>query len=354
MSSNKNGLNRLLDNFKAVLNDGKVPRPQARFKTYAITNFRGGIGKTTLAFNLAYEISRQKKTLLLDVCPQCNFSQSLLGDAVVDTQATIYDALLPSVSPGTDKISSDDLLASVPPECPPFKFGNRVFAIPGSKDLFLFPSLLYTTLSSTANIGEDRGRKAKRRILRSLAQIIDELTEERNFEMTLIDTSPFFGGGTHLAWVAAEALIIPVRVDQHSIEALKLTLMMLRHKNMDFLRLNEQAGIARVPKVHAIVMTHCGWNRQHENTPDHSTQSYLSQVIEVADGFKDLFTSNDPIECIHLLDDFHSAGRISGTKRIPLAKLEVGQFFTIEGQRVQVNESLDRYQKEMKSLALTI
>jgi chromosome partitioning protein len=45
-------------------------------------------------------------------------------------------------------------------------------------------------------------------------------------------------------------------------EALKLTLSMLKNPTMDFLRLNAQAGITKIPKMHAIVMTHCGWNRQ--------------------------------------------------------------------------------------------
>jgi chromosome partitioning protein len=354
MPSSDNGLERLLRNFKEVLNDNEVTRPKQRFNRYAITNFRGGIGKSTLAFNLAYEVSRQKKSLLLDVCPQRNFTQSLLGDSLSEHPVTIYDALLPSVSPGTDPVSNDDLLVSVPPECRAFKIGRPVYAVPGSKELFLFPSLLYTTLSSTSNIGGDRSKKAKNSILRSLERIIEELVEEKKFEITLIDTSPFFGGATHLAWVAAEALIIPVRVDQHSMEALKLTLSMLKSNHMDFLRLNQEAGIDRVPKVHAIVMTHCGWNRQQENTPDRSTQSYLAQVIDIVAEYKDVFTSKDPIDCIHLLDDFHSAGRISGTERIPLAKLRPGQFFTIEGHRLQVNESLNRYQKEMKSLASTI
>ncbi len=51
-------LEKLLKRFKTVAEGGEVPRPAARFTTYAITNFRGGIGKSTLAFNLAWEVSR--------------------------------------------------------------------------------------------------------------------------------------------------------------------------------------------------------------------------------------------------------------------------------------------------------
>jgi hypothetical protein len=38
------------------------------------------------------------------------------------------------------------------------------------------------------------------------------------------------------------------------------------------------------------------------------------------------------LRAIHLLDDFHSAGRISGPKRIPLAKLNVRESHTSEGK----------------------
>lgn len=346
-------LDELLDRFKSVAEGGAAPRPRGTFTTYAISNFRGGIGKSTLAFNLAWEVSRKNKTLLMDTCPQCNFTQSLLGDDLANCEYSIYDALLPKVMAGTPKIDIDDLIVSVPPSCVSFKGGSGVTLVPGSKDLFLFPSLLYTQLSSTANLGA-RAQSTQRNILQSVQELGRDLGKHLKTSKVLLDTSPFFGGATHLAWVAADALVIPVRVDQHSVEALKLTLSMLSNPKMDFLRLNEQAGITKVPKVHAIAMTHCGWNRQAAFTPDRSTQAYLAQVLDIAKANASLFSSSNPMDAIHLLDDFHSAGRISGTKRIPLAKLTVGESHTIEGQRLEVNQSLTRYQNELKSLASTI
>jgi chromosome partitioning protein len=346
-------LTKLLERFKIVAEGGSVPRPEARFSTYAISNFRGGIGKSTLAFNLAWEVSRNKRTLLMDLCPQCNFTQSLLGDDADQCPRTIYDALLPKVMAGTPTIEIDDLLTSVPPACSAFKGGSGVFTIAGSKELFLFPSLLYTQLSAAANLG-GRSKETTRNILQSVESLAASVSEHLKATKVLLDTSPFFGGATHLGWVAADALVVPVRVDQHSMEALKLTLSMLQNPEMDFLRLNAQADINKAPKIHAIVMTHCGWNRQSAFTPDRSTQAYLAQVIDIARDHANLFSCDDPIDAIHLLDDFHSAGRISGSKRIPLAKLSVGESHTIEGQRLEVNESLTRYQKELKSLASTI
>lgn len=346
-------LGKLLERFRIVADGGEVPRPTGKFTTYAITNFRGGIGKSTLAFNLAWEVSRDRKTLLMDVCPQCNFTQSLLGEDAAMTTTTIYDALLPHVMAGIPEVNMDDLLVSVPPACQAFKGGAGVHAVPGSKELFLFPSLLYTQLSTASQLGT-RSKETSRNILQSVQQLAGALKTQLKASKILIDTSPFFGGATHLAWVAADALIIPVRVDQHSMEALKLTLSMLKNPDMDFLRLNRQAEIEKVPKIHAIALTHCGWNRQTKFTPDRSTQAYMSQVIEIAEQNADLFSCEDPIDAVHLLDDFHSAGRISGSKRIPLAKLNVRESYLIESQRLEVNESLSRYQSEIKSLASSI
>ncbi len=36
--------------------------------------------------------------------------------------------------------------------------------------------------------------------------------KEKKIDGILLDTSPFYSGGTHLAWSAADAIIIPVRV----------------------------------------------------------------------------------------------------------------------------------------------
>ena len=140
-----------------MIADGKeVPRPDARFKTYAISIFRGGIGKSTISFNLAWEVSRNRRALLLDLCPQCNFSQSLLGEDLDQSPYTIYDAVLPRIMAGTPEIDFDDLITSVPPTCSSFKNGAGAFAVPGSKELFLFPSLLYTQLSNASNLGSRR------------------------------------------------------------------------------------------------------------------------------------------------------------------------------------------------------
>lgn len=75
-------ISKILERSEAILTGKATPSRERLFKTYAISNFRGGIGKSILAFNLAYELSRNHRTLLLDTCSQRNFTQNLMGDDI--------------------------------------------------------------------------------------------------------------------------------------------------------------------------------------------------------------------------------------------------------------------------------
>jgi hypothetical protein len=114
---------------------------------------------------------------------------------------------------------------------------------------------------------------------------------------------------------------------------------MLSDPTRDFQIWNERAGGLDAPKVAAIVMTMVGSKSQVKATPDQASRMYIERAIAIA---------------VVLTDDFHSAGRISGAKRIPISELKVSSFDRVESRRLQVNESTIRYQKQLRYLASMI
>jgi cellulose biosynthesis protein BcsQ len=162
-------VDEIVERSQAILTDGDVPARDKVFSTYAVTNFRGGIGKSTLSFNLAYEIARVRPILLLDTCSQRNFSQNLLGDDIYELEKTIYDALVREIA-GTSKVEPDDLLVSINAYCSAFRRCKSSFLIPGSSELYLFPSLLYITLAQYRQLQAGLNFKASLRVVHWLCQ----------------------------------------------------------------------------------------------------------------------------------------------------------------------------------------
>src|SRR5262249_22129758 len=155
--------------------------------------------------------------LLVDTCSQRNFSQNIFGDDIHEFPLTLYDALITEMT-GGEPLDSQDISFPVKASCIPFRHTRPASMIPGSSKLFLFPSLLYSQLAQYSQLGGTPYQsEASARALTVVKRIIERAAKYCKAEKILIDTSPFFGGATHLSWVAADALIIPVRVDQHSI-----------------------------------------------------------------------------------------------------------------------------------------
>lgn len=337
-------LDKVLEIHKKVVLEGYRRDSVPAGRCYAVSNLRGGVGKTSITFNLAYELSRLQSVLIADVCPQANLTEVIMKSE--KAKVTIYNALQPRVLGPAFGEQARDIAFRVSQYAPSFAGGKGCYFIAGDPELYEFPSYLYQQLgvANTRNNPE-----IVKTLLWSLRDILKQEAKELKCDSILIDTSPFYSGGTHLAWCAADALIIPVRVDEHSVESLGLLLELLSDKARDFAQWNERAGGLPAPKVAAVVMTMAGAKSQKEATPDAASRMFIERALRIARKHPDLFES-DPTDSFVVTDDFMSAGRISGAKSIPISELKVGGFHTVSERRLQVNQSAERYQRELAYL----
>jgi len=339
-------VDKVLATHQKVVEEGFTHQGSLRYRSYAISTLRGGVGKSTLAFNLAYELAARKRLLIADLCAQCNLTETLLREA--HPEVTIEHALQPVLLGPAFGEAPADVVYRVSTYCESFKTAKPCFMIPGSPQMFAFPSTLYQQLQ-IANAQSNPSAVAG--LLTSLQTVLKEQATEIKAESILMDTSPFYAGGTHLAWCAADALVIPVRVDEHSLESLELTLGLLSDPTKDFQVWNQRAGGRPTPKVAAVVMTMVGAKSRIRSTPDQASRMYIERALDIAAGYPQLFDNEEPSAAFVITDDFVSSGRISGAKSVPIAKLKIGTFHTVDGKRLQVNASVTRYQRELDYLA---
>jgi len=155
-------------------------------KIIAVSNQKGGVGKTTTSVNLASALAALgKKVLLVDIDPQGN-SCSGLGTRVGEEQASMYDILLEEADP------SEIILQSAP----------NLDLIPVNADLS-GAAVMMTQLPER----EFRLRKA----LRPLAA---------RYDYCIIDCPPSLDLLTINGLAAADSVLIPIQCEYYALEGM--------------------------------------------------------------------------------------------------------------------------------------
>ena len=159
-----------------------------------VFNQKGGVGKSSIAANLAaISASRGISTLLVDLDPQANASQYLLGADYESSDRSIGDFF-------------DDCLSFRLLERDPLGYVEET----GFDDLHLIPS--------SPHLNELEGKLQAKHKIYKFRELMDDLSAR--YQAVYIDTPPAFNFFTLSALIAAQACLIPFDCDDFSRRAL--------------------------------------------------------------------------------------------------------------------------------------
>ncbi len=183
-------------------------------KTLAFFNNKGGVGKTTLLYHLAWMFADMgKRILVADFDPQANLTSMFLAEPELEklwnpdnTQDQSVMAPLSPIIRGLGDIGPTPLQRIAP----------NIRLIPGDLSLSNFESNLSEAWSKCLDRQEPAFRTTS-----SLHRIIRQAAENFDADLVLIDVGPNFGAINRAALICADAVVIPVAPDLFSIQGLR-------------------------------------------------------------------------------------------------------------------------------------
>lgn len=322
--------------------------------TYGYWNNKGGTGKTSLCFQsicfYAHD-NPDKRVLVVDVCPQANLSELMLGGLANNGSARLLErqGATPRATVGgyfQRRLPSPYEPPAVDPRdyiTTPYDYNEE---IPENVDLICGDPLLElqsNAINTQANNDVPlEGTTAWIAVIDWIKDLLEPLVDE--YDVAFIDCNPSFSIYTQIALSTVERLVLPVMADDSSRRAIQNAFSLVYglklpsdiYSRYAFATRLHGAGRA-LPKVHLIAknrLTQYQWDAASAYAA--VLRAIDNDVQKLLDSNPDMFTFESLDEGVVSVRDFQTTGVVAFAKGTPFYGLKPGKR-DVMGQRIVVN-----------------
>lgn len=284
-------------------------------------NNKGGVGKTSLAYHLAWMFGEMgKRVLAMDLDPQANLTAAFLDeDALEDIWEnhsnepnTIFRCIQPLLEVGDIRVAER------------VKVTREISLIPGDLALSGFEDEL--SAQWPASMG-DQNLVRPFKVLTAFWQVMQQAANEHDADLILVDVGPNLGAINRSALIASDLVVIPLGADLFSLQGLRNLGPTLRswrtlwNKRVDNwanptipLPKGSMTPIGYVAQQHGVRLSRPvkAYDRWLNRMPLEYRQSVLGKNVQKAPA-----VAADS-ECLALLKHFHSLAPMAMEARKPL------------------------------------
>jgi cellulose biosynthesis protein BcsQ len=182
---------------------------------FSLFNHKGGVSKTTTAFNLGWMLAQKgKRVLLVDCDPQCNLTGMVLGYRGYDDFASIYQAGgVRNIHQGLSPAFESRPALIQPVECEPIKGQPNMYLLPGHIGLAEYEVTLGISQELSSSI------ITLQNLPGSLNYLFQITAEKYNADIILVDMSPSLGPINQNVLMTSNYFLVPMAPDYFSVMA---------------------------------------------------------------------------------------------------------------------------------------
>lgn len=185
----------------------------AMSKRLVFFNHKGGVSKTTSAYNIGWMLAKENNVLLVDGDPQCNLSGLILGEEF-EPYYLDNSTKEQNIKDGVSSAFSGKPTPIKPIECVTHERAPSLYLLAGHANLSEYDAAL--TFAQTSN----NAITTLQNLPGAFAELL-RLTEEKyEIDYTIIDLNPGLSAINQNLFLISDAFIIPTNPDPFSLMAL--------------------------------------------------------------------------------------------------------------------------------------